>query len=749
MKWQRLTAAIVAVLVLLVGGLSTSTSAASAPAGIPDSTQAQTDAPSKDADVEALIRVLEDPSARGRLIEHLKSPAQASAQLPESEIDTVTTSLLTTISKRVERLARDMSAIATSLSALPAVGVWLHVKLGNPIERQAWLEVLQHLTIALGTGYLMLLLTTLALRRPRRILIERILNGLATRLLAASMRLLLDLLPVILFALSALGTLGLLESRETTRLIAIAWVNASVIVRVFHIVGRFLLAPDAVDLRLLPISAETAHYANIWLHRLTTIPIYGYIGLQIALLLGLPRSLYEALLRLLGLLIATLFIVLIAQNRHHGTAWLRRHEPLPAATSGFSALRRVLAGVWHILAILYIVVLYGIWALRLDDGFGLALRGTVLSALILIAGALFLHVLNFIFTHRAQVPTDLRERYPSLEERVNHYLPAVHTVTRGLVYVILFSALLQAWGIDAVDWLFFGPGRALTLMVAKVLVTVMILIAVWEAVSALIERHLAEVDHRGHLRVRSARAKTLLTVARNALLISMFVVGGLLVLAQLGVNIAPLLAGAGVLGLAVSFGSQKLVQDVITGALILFQDVMSVGDVVQLGEHSGVVEAISIRNVRLRDLSGIVHTIPFSAITTISNLTKDFSYYVFDVGVAYHEDTDRVMDVLRTLGQELQQEPAFGRLILEPIEILGVDAFSDSAVTIKARIKTLPIKQWDVGREFNRRMKKRFDELGIEIPFPHRTLYFAEPRGQTMPAQLQVELASQAGRTER
>jgi small-conductance mechanosensitive channel len=141
--------------------------------------------------------------------------------------------------------------------------------------------------------------------------------------------------------------------------------------------------------------------------------------------------------------------------------------------------------------------------------------------------------------------------------------------------------------------------------------------------------------------------------------------------------------------------------------------------------------------VRLRDLSGTVHTIPFSAISTVSNLTKDFSYYLFNVAVAYREDVDEVMGVLRAIGREMQEDPEFRPLILEPLEILGLDTFADSAVIVKARIKTLPIKQWSVGREFNRRMKRRFDELGIEIPFPHTTLYFgADKKGRAPAAQV-------------
>jgi small conductance mechanosensitive channel len=210
-------------------------------------------------------------------------------------------------------------------------------------------------------------------------------------------------------------------------------------------------------------------------------------------------------------------------------------------------------------------------------------------------------------------------------------------------------------------------------------------------------------------------------------------------MSELGVNIGPLLAGAGIIGLAIGFGSQALVRDIITGLFILIEDTISVGEVVTVGAHTGIVEAMSIRVVRLRDLSGAVHTVPWSDVTSVINLTKDFSYYPMEIGVAYREDVDMVIEALKQIGAELQSDPRYSSDMLEPIDVLGVDSFGDNAVVIKARLKTYPLKQWAVGREFNRRMKRRFDELGIEIPFPHRTIYFGEDKqGSAPPARVLV-----------
>jgi small conductance mechanosensitive channel len=200
----------------------------------------------------------------------------------------------------------------------------------------------------------------------------------------------------------------------------------------------------------------------------------------------------------------------------------------------------------------------------------------------------------------------------------------------------------------------------------------------------------------------------------------------LIVLREVGVDITPILTGAGIAGLAVGFGAQNLVRDVISGFFLIAENQVRVGDVAIINGKGGLVEAIRLRTIVLRGLDGTVHVIPNGAINELSNMTKDFSYALLDVGVAYKEDTDRVVDVLKEVAAELQQDPGYAERILAPLEVLGVDAFADSAVMIRIRIKTAPIQQWNVARELRRRIKKAFDQRGIEIPFPHLSVYFGE-----------------------
>ncbi len=222
------------------------------------------------------------------------------------------------------------------------------------------------------------------------------------------------------------------------------------------------------------------------------------------------------------------------------------------------------------------------------------------------------------------------------------------------------------------------------------------------------------------------RVHTISGLVTNAVNIIVWSAASLMMLQELGVNITPLLTGAGIAGLAVGFGAQNLVRDVISGFFFILEDQVHVGDVVEVNGTSGLVEAVKLRTLVLRDLSGTVHVVPNGEITTLSNKTKVFSYAVLDIGVAYKEDTDHVSAVLQDVGAELESDSDFSDSILASLEILGVSEFGDSAVVIKIRIKTRPLKQWMIGRELRRRIKKAFDTEGIEIPFPHMSLYFGE-----------------------
>jgi len=271
----------------------------------------------------------------------------------------------------------------------------------------------------------------------------------------------------------------------------------------------------------------------------------------------------------------------------------------------------------------------------------------------------------------------------------------------------------------------------------------LIAIAAWVLI-AVLQRAIRVVRSRIASRFDDAeavkRAETLGRVFRYIVAIVVGAIAVMLILSELGISVAPILGAAGVVGLAVGFGAQSLVKDFFTGFFILFENQIRKGDVVKVADHSGLVEEVTLRYVRLRDYDGNVHFVPNGIITSVVNMSRGFAQSVIDVGIAYRESIDEAIAVMRDVGSELRNDPAFAARILDDLEIAGVDRWDDSAVVLRCRFKVAPLEQWGVRREFLRRLKNEFDVRGIEIPYPHLTLYAGVSKDGSAPAfSVQVE----------
>jgi small conductance mechanosensitive channel len=275
------------------------------------------------------------------------------------------------------------------------------------------------------------------------------------------------------------------------------------------------------------------------------------------------------------------------------------------------------------------------------------------------------------------------------------------------------------------DWAFIHGLRVLLILVLAYTLV--------RATGLLVSRFEHELSRRTSLDAleRAKRARTLGSVVNKVATALIVGIAGLMTLREFQLDIGPVLTGAGIVGLAVGFGAQTLVRDIISGFFLILEDQVRVGDVAAINGTGGLVEAINLRTIVLRDAEGTVHVFPNGAIQTLANRSKDFSYYVIDLGISYREDPDRVANVLRQIGAGMQSDPAFAPWILEPVEIMGVDAFGDWSVVFKMRIKTVPLKQWEVGREFRKRIRKRFEQENIEIPFPERVVTVRDARPGT------------------
>lgn len=329
------------------------------------------------------------------------------------------------------------------------------------------------------------------------------------------------------------------------------------------------------------------------------------------------------------------------------------------------------------------------------------------------------------------------KKYHLKEKHIDFYHKAINWLLFVVLATITTIILLITWGLEITV---LGGDGIFASIVANLLTIFFIIVAgklVIDIACGLVEKAFHKWGNASQ-----ARVDTLLPIARNTVYIVFITIFTLMLLSEIGINVMPLLAGAGVLGFAIGFGAQTIIKDLLTGFIIILEDLIQVGDVVTLAERTGVIEKITIRKVQLRNLDGTVYTVPFSEIDIVSNMTKEFSYYMFEVGVAYRENIDEVNKLLSQIDEQMRAEEDFKDVILNPLEIFGLDKFGDSAIVIKARIKTKPASQWPVGREFNRRMKMVFDEQNIEIPFPHQTIYFGEDKKGNAPPLLHKQVSN-------
>jgi len=277
---------------------------------------------------------------------------------------------------------------------------------------------------------------------------------------------------------------------------------------------------------------------------------------------------------------------------------------------------------------------------------------------------------------------------------------------------------------SATDWVIKELPGIIIMVIALIIILRVARFSISRLKKALIRK--AEKDETVDNSEAEKRIDTLTGILLGAVRIVLYTVFCIMLLGKFGIDIGPLLASAGILGLAVGFGAQELVRDYISGFFILLEDQLRAGDVAIINGTGGLVENIGLRTISLRDFSGTVHIFQNGKISSLSNMTKDWSAMVFDIGVAYKENVDQVMEIMKQVGDELQNDEKYGPSIIEPIEVFGLDSFADSALVIKARLKTKPVQQWTIGREYRRRLKIAFDAQNIEIPFPHTTVYWGE-----------------------
>jgi small conductance mechanosensitive channel len=768
----------VGVVLVLLALIGQAPAAAQAVPGVPGLSSEQATEPAsaepqspKDelrAELEALLQRLEDPEQTRELAETVRvllAALNAGAGVSETEVASTEEGRVGDALRRarpaaVELLARieeDLRLRAATVreaaeqiyettTRLPNLLAWTQARIDETAERQAFVSAAGGVITILGAGLLAMWLAARGLARARRTFIFREQDRLLSRWIMAALLVLLRIVPLLVFAIVVNVLILILQPGPVTQVWLSAGVSAIVIVRLGLMLAQTVLSPAAPEARLVPLSDEAARLLLRYFHWLLALGVYGYTLLSVLGWHGMPWVLRGALDRMLALALLISAVWMIVRRRHSVAVSIGR---LGRETGASGIPWRRIGAVWHVFAVLYLIALFVIYIMEDSALFADVLITSSISLLLLIG---LVMALRYVESGADRLEPSLGPEEPAEEEEAGEADASTApprprsgpllVALRLAIAAVAILTFLQVWGFDT--WLLIigdGPGERLML----ILVIIGVIYLLWFVINRLIAGYIRSLDEQAATGRSSTRTRTALVLVRNAAFVTLCVIGGMVVLSELGLNIGPLLAGAGVIGIAIGFGAQHLVQDVITGLFNLIEDTFAVGDVVDLGGKAGVVEAVTIRTVRLRDVSGNVHTIPFSAIAVVTNMTKDFAFAAFDIGVAYRESVDEVMQVIKGVAEDLRRDRAYRRVILEPMEMLGVDAFADSAVIIKCRLKVRAGSQWLVGREFRRRLKNRFDELGIEIPFPHQTVYFGQDRSGAAPP-VHVVVASAADR---
>lgn len=545
--------------------------------------------------------------------------------------------------------------------------------------------------------------------------------------------LLVDLAAILLSAMAGYGV-AVLATGERGDLgdFELAFLNAFLAVEVARALIRTVFSARFEHLRLLPIDDTDASYWNNYLERISWL--LGYSVLLLVPVLGALMS--PEVGRLTGLVIA---LVVYAYGvrviwKHRNTVAQGLLNRAQASTSkAQGTLLRVLSKLWHLMAIAYFTVLLVVSQVDPHDTLSFMTFASLRTLLAVAVGVLVSAVLSILLTRRITLPDDVRKRLPMLETRINAYVPAALKWVRLVILVVVVLVVLDAWQLFSMaEWLSSETGSTVVATLVRVSIVIAFAALIWTVVASIIEHRLSLDDDKQD-GAPSARERTLLALFRNATLILIVTMTLLIVLSQIGINIGPLIAGAGVVGLAIGFGAQKLVQDVINGIFIQLENGMNQNDVVEVGGVFGTVEKITIRSVGIRTLDGGYHMIPFSSVDKVSNHMRDFSYHLGEYTVGYRESVDDVVYHLERAFEELMTDPVLSPEVLEDMVVAGVTSLNERGFTVRIMIKTKPGMQWAVQRGYNRLVKKHFNAAGIELPYPHTVVYFGQDKNGDAP----------------
>ncbi|PTQ81516.1 small-conductance mechanosensitive channel [Nitrosospira multiformis] len=686
------------------------------------------------------------------------------------------------IGERLHIVVNQLRAAVQTLLQIRTVGDWWQNNLGVPERRAIVLEALLELALILGGALFTEWVLRRALRHPRRMIEDRAavrqnasdrqkdheerakekagpekeVNQAAPHLQSAtSMHVapgpgtgratavdrhwsllrrfpfalgywLLELVPVGGFVAGATLLLTVFGGRSSIfYTTTIPLISAYANTRIALSIGHLMASPIGQRLRLMHISDEAANFLNLWLRRIVIAAVFGTAIADIALETGATLDTHDALSKLVALVVHIMLLIMIFRSRKEVAAAIRGSAENSQVLAG---LRRLLADSWLFVATFLIVGAWLLGSMGTENGFQHMLHIFALSAVVIISASLAsIFVLGAIdrafIADRKNTPEQqgqqLFEGSAEAGTKSPYHL-LIHRAVSLLIAVVTGLVLLRVWGVDTLSWFESGSvGRRVASAVVTITVTCALALAAWESLNTAICRRIDRWGKAGDI-ARAARLRTLLPMLRTTMSAVFIMIVLLAALDELGITIAPLLAGASIIGVALGFGSQKLVQDFITGIFLLMENAIQVGDFITVADLSGSVEHLSIRTVWLRAPDGSLHVVPFSSVSTVTNTNRGIGNASIRVSVTADSDVEKVFAAIKSVVDDMRADPRFKDLILSEADIWGVDQMDGFMITILGQIRTLDKGRWPVQRGFNLRILERFRESNIRFVNPQK-----------------------------
>ncbi|MCP1241811.1 mechanosensitive ion channel [Acetobacter lambici] len=736
-------------------------------------------------DAQQLLNVLNDPQKRADFTKTLSlmakglpqapapanaapKPAAANAASP-AVIDNSVHSELDDLGNTATEYVDNFTSLFTDLGA---VGTWFRHEIQNPQSRQSLLDSFGRALLIIAFALVAERATSIGLRKPLTT-VKKMAEAREARLAEAqsrnntpstdaataapdtdtptdtdttqtretdqrrgdevlrylirvpynAMHFLLKLLPVGICLL--LGYLGaeFLTSTDQARTVALTLVNAYAIARCLYLIIETILVPRSPAIRLLPMPDDTARLLTRWWNVLVAAPSIVICLSILGREFDLDTRGVEAMMRGVVLVQHLIIAAFIWRIRH---IVARALQPSPGLRkNALWAFAGTLAKLWWVPVMFLDMALWFVWAAHLKGGYQWILHGTLLTFLCLIVSRVLALLVYGLQDRLFRVGPELQAQYPDLQKRADFYYPFVRKIMTIAIILTTAICVAQSWSIPTFDFFLHSAlGLRLVGAAACLLIGMTIAALAWETVNSILNKQISRYSASAQ-EARAARLRTVLPIIRTVLLTVIIIFVAVTTLSQIGINVTPLLTGAGILGVGLSFGSQSLVKDVITGFFMLAEDAIQVGDWVTTGGIAGTVEHLSIRTLRVRSFDGDLHIIPFSSVTSIANTARGFNQIIVRQTLDLSEDTGKVVKIMQKTIEDMRKEDAFRPMIFSDYTDLGVDSSDGNGAVLLGIIKTAPMMKWKVQREFYRRIALRMAAAGVKFYTP--TSYSTTP----------------------